>query len=168
MRELLSGFAEPSVSLARELGRIARSRSVAHGGEVQPEPEMFVEGSVELFQWRREYGGEGRKSTWPVTKKDLCASHATDQCLSTESFALDARTPEKPKRTTTEKRPSKPMSQSFSPTIAAKADTSTLSAAHHEAAAKWPDKAECLEWAAEQEATVKEMIAWRNLQTATA
>lgn len=48
-------------------------------------------------------------------------------------------------------------------TLAVKADLSVLSPAHHEAARGWEDRQACLEWAAEQEANVKEMIAYHNI-----
>ena len=44
--------------------------------------------------------------------------------------------------------------------------TSELSQAHHDEAKNWDDRQVCLEMAAENEWTVKEMIAWRNIQKA--
>lgn len=45
-------------------------------------------------------------------------------------------------------------------------DVSVLSDAHRAAAAGWDDAEMCLEWAAENEATVREMVAWRKLRNA--
>lgn len=39
-----------------------------------------------------------------------------------------------------------------------------LSDEHRETAAEWKNAELCLAWAAEQEATVAEMTAWRNMQ----
>jgi len=110
---------------------------------------------------RRISGGESCQKT--MTAPSVCS--ATDQSKSSETFALSAK--EKTNKRPSKPTPTGPRSKKTPPTSwtpAAKADTSKLSAAHHEAAKVWDDATLCLEWAAEQEASVKEMIAWRNLQ----
>ncbi len=72
------------------LGRIARSRSVAHGGDVQPWPEMYAEGSDELKQWRGEYGDFGRKSRWPKISNGSSINAGYMVSDASESFALRA------------------------------------------------------------------------------
>lgn len=106
-RELLAGFSDPSIAFARELGRVAKSRSAAHGGEVQPVPEMFAEGSSELREWRREYGHDGREATWhrlnqrPVEVAVGIHTEVSSTSGSAVGFVLDAE----PKKSKTTKRP---------------------------------------------------------------
>lgn len=173
---IMADCAPESVQLARLLGRVARSRREVENQE-QFIPEMFAAGSVELRQWFSEYGSEGRKATWPNPVKDSCARSATDQFSNTETFALNAPpqstrikpSPSTKPPTTASKSSRPPKPSSFGTTsTSTQIDTSALSPSHHAAAKDWPDRVLCLEWAAEQEATAKEMIAWRNIQQVTA
>ena len=142
--ELLAGFADPAIAFARELGMVAKSRSTAHVGEVQPVPEMYSEGSAELREWRREYGHDGRKSTWPrvqtltsLNKQQMSASGVTSLSHPDESFALNASKPSmKPTttrgstgtKTTTASQPDRAKSATATSTKVKKSATSAIGA----------------------------------------
>jgi len=158
-----------AIELARQLGNAAKARRDAGEGE-QPEPELFQEHTAELRAWRDAYGGKGRKSQWPMK---LAGGGATIAESSSKTQAGDAgfalvassRKPMNPRAATTTKtsKPKATIADHFVD-VGKKVYTSTLSKAHHSAANGWDDAERCLEWAAEQGATVREMVAWRSLQ----
>ena len=94
-----------------------------------------------------------------------CADEFTLERMPSQTKEPRNRMAESMAKTRTSAKPKTSATKATQPSGAATVDVSKLSSAHHLAAATWSEeeRKRCLEWAAEQDATAREMVAFRNV-----